>query len=82
MRVPLLMLHLCEMYLAFWNAETHRATVIHWFIHMILSELEEKCEAASYNFHSVYTDKMQETPKDLHLVSRKRCEKQQNEIKT
>ena len=30
------MLPLCEKYHAFWNAETHRATVRHWFIHMIM----------------------------------------------
>ena len=36
MRVPLHMLRLCEKYHAFWNAETYRATVRHWFIHMIM----------------------------------------------
>ena len=34
-RVPLLMLRLCEKYHTFLNADTHRATVRHWFIHMI-----------------------------------------------
>ena len=37
MRVPLLMLRLCEKYHTFWNAETHRAIVRHWFIHMIVN---------------------------------------------
>ena len=37
MRIPLLMIRLCEKYHTFWNAETHRATVRHWFIHMIMN---------------------------------------------
>ena len=36
MRVPLLMLRLCEIYYPFWNATTHRGTVRHWFINMIM----------------------------------------------
>ena len=34
MSVDLLMLRLCEKYHAFWNPETHRATVRHWLIYL------------------------------------------------
>ena len=37
MREPLLMLRLCEKNHTFLNAETHRPTVRHWFIHMIMN---------------------------------------------